>query len=1374
MGKREAIILLILFLAVFMLSFASALSNSSGINSDIQKVTSYAEDYETGNINYIQLMVYLSSIKQSLNQKLGAAEMRDGGLLKEEQIKEVLGEQFDETKWVWVEGENREKKFDRPVPTWRKIIFDGKTIQIRLSAYPSIFNRCKKFQYEENSKDSENPEEKPAEGECVDSLIYRLNFETEFKKQEEQIDFSGKIDYIKSFAEKLNSDPSSENSEALARESVNAEKTFESYFRSNQGKCEDVMISIFGSENQRDKQKMTASDISFYNGDNFEAKLRIEMCDDCQWNWISVNIWIEGKGPNFKMPKDFKDMNSESGDPREKYKGMTSESFKTEVKTVIENIKSSLEKNDIESAYRGINQLNIINEAWNEKSNNVWEEVNKNFVSKQQTLQGKELEDFNRNYGWIKEEQEKRKLVSELSKKNYEERKQFYNELFSGYDKREFYYEQTEFEKRLIENFKENGQEICNNNIDDNKNEKVDCDDNQCGGKICGETKAEIILGNETVEEKRKLYCISNICQLRDELIKEEKPVCGNHICEAGEKEDSSCLDKNNTECNKGCPGDCSVCPEYPPLNCTGKVIFSGKDENKCPLKPVCMEENKYCTANEDCFQPLCGISECVEGVCQITELKECKESECVDGEEKTIKCNSGEELISARCVDGLWKEISTQECGGVEESIQEEEIVGSECTIKGDCGNENDVCSNGKCITLPEKEEQTEEQEQIESEQQSNELPEEQEQTETGQSGETPTTGQSILNIFRTATGKIIGYVITGFAEEGEENIPNAETIPNAGQPVEEQKREEPSSPEQNQPVNSQPPPASGCHDAGQPPQVNENCWYEKRVDEKGCVSGYDVRCKEQRDENNIKRDEERKYEERRSEEDKERRENDCSDRCNRECNDRIVMPCVDKCIRESGCMDKGNCDDSKIKECEDNCKSEKNIDSCVSECNEKCLKGEDTWIEPEWQENKEEKGVFVAGGSCRTSQQNQKGTEGFIWFSGWGEPFGKIQQLKNKYYMGGNSEWCKLELENLKKERKEIEENFNQEFAEWFFEKYIPNTADNWEEHVSGIFEMYWRVVDNQRRIIEMHGCLEQNNLENYRLINFSYETEYGSVEYWEELKQINPDDLKFGDKNSEGSESSEKITVISPYMKIWVFPPSEFIKYEMKKAMKEHEFPGSPEEKTERKNEEGPTEEEREMIKQDKDFMEKLGELVSKYDDKSADITIQVKDYEKDEIVFNIYGQINEQDIIKMKPMLPEEVPEKDITVTVDYKKIYELIYDGEKEMSGQRVETPPWDREKFNPVSKVKDITKGIKMYFRVRSLINSAEITPSESEDDVRSMFKTFFSMMMKNDGGKPQNKEEADKMKEDGTEGDNSGEAPWEDKKVLTGEVILD
>ena len=47
-------------------------------------------------------------------------------------------------------------------------------------------------------------------------------------------------------------------------------------------------------------------------------------------------------------------------------------------------------------------------------------------------------------------------------------------------------------------------------------------------------------------------------------------------------------------------------------------------------------------------------------------------------------------------------------------------------------------------------------------------------------------------------------------------------------------------------------------------------------------------------------------------------------------------------------------------------------------------------------------------------------------------------------------------------------------------------------------------------------------------------------------------------------------------------------------------------------------------------------------------------------------------------------------------------------------------------------------------------------------------------MMMKNDGGKPQNKEEADKMKEDGTEGDNSGEAPWEDKKVLTGEVILD
>ncbi len=1334
MKKEVKIFLFLLAISLILLDTSFISADSSSVNNEIQKITHYAEEYEIGNINYIQLMVYLSSVKQNLNEILGAVERQEGGLLKQEQVRNALGEPNEETKWVWVERENHEMKLEKYVPIWKKNIFDGKKIRITLSAHPSVFKK----------KTEEN------------LLIYRLNFETEFKKPEEQLDINSKINEIKTLAEKFNFEPSNENAEILAKESVNAEKIFNEYFRRNQGKCEDVMKGVFGAENQRKMQKMIVNEMEFYEGENFVAKMRLEMCDDCEWHWINVNMWFEGRGPGFKMPEDIGKMD-EFGS-RERFKSMTSEEFKSETRKLIDEIKKSLETRNYQTALLSSNRLQILNEAWNEKANNVWEEVNKNYVSKQQTLQGKELEEFHRNYGWIKEEQEKRKIVNELADKNYQERKQFYTELFSSYDKKEFYFEQIEFEKRLIENFKEFGKEICNNNIDDNKNEKVDCNEEQCGGKICGENEVDIIIGNETIKEKRKLYCISGTCQVKEEIIKYIESICGNHICEENETIEI-------------CSEDCSICQEHPPIECLGEVIFSGKDERGCPLKPVCLNETKTCEKNEDCQQPLCGVAECIKNLCQTTTLTECKERECIDGNEKVINCKSGERLVTSICERGTWKELPVIMivCEPVEQpptEEPEEPIVGDECIVKEDCGNENDVCSNGKCVTLPQREESIEPTEpseiiiEFEGEQRPEEEIEEQkeinEQTrpeaapessasETETTEETPITGEIIFNFFRNIAGKI-----TGFAVDGEEVPPQEPT------PI-----EPPTEPPQE-------PPSQECPDAGPPPpQVNENCWYETQHDEKGCVSGYDVKCGEQKEES-VRDDWGKKdFEEERERDEQQRREQECSERCPRECYDKLVSPCVGKCIHESKCMDEGNCD-SKIKECEEKCKAEKDIDSCAKECEEKCLKGENTWEEPEQEEHKEEKGVFVAGGGCRISPQLQKGTEGFIWLSGWGEPFDKIQPLKNKYYQGGDADWCKWELENLKKERKEIENGFNQEFAKWFFEEYMANSAEDWEQQMSGIFEMYWRVIDNQMRAIGSMRCLDIKEPSDYKLINFSYETEYGNVEYWEELKEINPEQFIGKGPNSEGIEEG-KIKIISPYMKIWVFPPKEFIEYEMKKAMKNHEFPGSPEERMERENEDGPTAEEKAMIKQDKKFMEKLKSITEKYNG-NVDVAVQFKDYETNNIVFNLHAQVNEDDIIKMKPMLPEEIPEKDITITIDFEKIYELILIEEKEMRGTHTEMPPWDKEGFKPVGKVKEIKDGIKMYLKVRSIMNSAEITPEDSKGDAEDLFKSFFKMMMKGGPGEreePQNKEE---MKE----GENfeGGESPWEDKEVITGEAI--
>ena len=128
MEKRVFIVLINLILSLFLISSVLAVSNSA--DSEIKSITHYAEEYETGNIDYVKLLVYISKSRQNLNEILGATEQQMGGVLKQEKIRSILGEPIEETKWVWSEGEEQDKKLDSPVPAWKKIVFDGKKIQI--------------------------------------------------------------------------------------------------------------------------------------------------------------------------------------------------------------------------------------------------------------------------------------------------------------------------------------------------------------------------------------------------------------------------------------------------------------------------------------------------------------------------------------------------------------------------------------------------------------------------------------------------------------------------------------------------------------------------------------------------------------------------------------------------------------------------------------------------------------------------------------------------------------------------------------------------------------------------------------------------------------------------------------------------------------------------------------------------------------------------------------------------------------------------------------------------------------------------------------------------------------------------------------------
>ena len=1244
--KKEAGVLVAFVFVILFLQIVSA----SSVDNEIKKLTSYAEDFETGNIDYAKLVIYSSAVRSSMNQILGATNKEMGGILKEEQLKSILGEPTEKTKWVWVENEQREEKMNEEVPAWRKIIFDGKKIQIWLSAWPNIFIKEGKRE-----------------------IIYRLNVETNFKKPEEQLDMNSKISEIKGLAEVFNKNPSNENANLLAQKSVSAEMFFNSFMRQNQGKCEETMNSIFGSENKRESQKTIVQEIEFFTADNFEVKARLEMCDECEWYWINLDFNFEGRGAGFKPIKEESTMVS----PKQ-FEKMSDEEFKKEINNIIQEVKSSLEQKDYKKAMSIKNKIQAINEAWNQKSNNAWQDTDKIFEDKRKAMSQEQMEEYNKNYGWIRDEQEKQQKVREIAKQNYNSRKEFYLNLFSQYKKKEFYFTQEEYEKRLIEEFKEFGKEICNNNQDDNNNNKIDCNDEQCSGKKCGKQKImkKISEGNETkeVEVEQELYCISNTCQVREEKFEEKREVCGNHICEG----------KENTE---NCKEDCNKCKSYGAINCSGKVIFKGKDEFGCMLEPICLEERESCEKDNDCFQPLCGKSLCIEKKCKTTSFEECRKEECSNGEEKIKKCTDNKEIVTDKCIDSIWKKTGF-DCEG-KEIKPEEPISGNECNVKEDCGNEDDVCSNGKCVTLPknilpvvlleETKEETGEQ-----------------QSQEEQPTEQTITGQ-VINSLKIITGKITGFVVSLTGYDTNEQQPTE-------QPAQQEQPSQPAPQQQEtpqQPIKSR---------EGNQERANEN---------------------RQRDEEN------------RMKEEQERRENECNDMCERNCKDSLVMPCVGKCSREENCKDSA-CVDEAIKKCEDKCKIEKGFNSCIDECKEKCKKGEKFEKEREEEEMKMEKGVFKVGGACRKSGEK---TEAFIYFDGWGEPFENLRNYKQQYYNGGQADWCKDEFENLIKQRKEFENSFNEEFVRWFFEKYLANSAEDWEEHVSGIFELYWKDVENSKQIVERMNCLDKNELPEHKLISIKYETEFGKIEFWEELKTT----------KLPGIEKETQI--ITPYMKIWIFPPKEFIVYEMKRAMKNHEFPGPAEESIERKNQEGPTEEEKAMIKQDKKFMEKIKKIADKY---NGNVKALIQFKENESVVFNLYAEVNENDIVKIIPMLPEEVKESNVKIELDFNDLYEMISTQEKEMRGERLEMPYWEK-RVQPVQKVKEIVNGVKMYFKVRSMINSAKISPKEAEKDARELFNTFFKMMMKGkgkgdmQGGPPDKGEEKDMGKEKGA---------WKDKKI--------
>jgi len=1387
---------------ILLLATSLYLVSADTVDDQMQRLTYYAEEYETGNIDYVRLLIYLSNIRESINEVVGVVENDGDSVLKIDQIESILGPPTDFTKWAWVEtgrGGN-DIRLDEAVPEWRKIVFDGNKIQIRIEAYPNIIERIDK-----------------------DKLVYRLHFNVEFKRPEDQIDVKSKIKEITLLAETFSVDPSRGNAETLAEESVNAERAFEQSFNQGGDNCQALMIDLFGNENKREKQNIVAYEIEFFDGEDFAGIINLDMCEDCSdWQWINIYSWIEGRGPGFDHrinDVDFTDNDREIGN-----EDLSFEEFEEKTREILDEIKNSLEENDFRSARNSMNELNFITQDWNEVANNVWEVFDQKFEIDWDSMTEEEHNDCNKNYCWIVKEQERREAEKNLKNDNYNRRKTFYLDLFSEYDQTESHSTEENWEIRLIEEFKEFGEEICDNNLDDNDNGAVDCSDEQCGGKVCGK------LVDISIDEETLLYCIAGTCQVKDEIIIDEGPICGNNICEPGEmgeiplQFENETLDEEDEEfppecaavdCLQGfhcitggncvedeenkvtlchippgnpsnahtievgapavdahldhgdylgecideekslfCPQDCVSCPVHDPVPCSGTLIFSGEDLEGCPLQPICIEEEESCQVDEDCTQPLCAETVCSKGICEIDELIECRDPDCVDGEEKIQQCESGESIVIEKCLDGLWEttkveckdsegescndfcwdEVSTMSfsCPGhleISGSLPNcgcdwicDEVVGVECTVKNDCGNYNDVCSNGKCVTIPEIIE--EEAEEIEEDEEivpglSPEVPEENEvedneaedEQEAEQEVESELTDNIISNFFRalayrlTITGRVVNNDFVALQDDnGNEDDPVTTPEPDPEPTPDPESTPDPDP----EPTPNPEPDLGGCPNPGEPPEITNECWYEETFDDRGCVSGYDYFCDDKKefpedkfDDHDDNFDEDYKddfdYEE------------DCKNQCQGYCFDRKIRPCTEDCIWEE-CGDNLECNVEDVRNsCENRCESETDILVCEDDCSNRCLSGEDIWkdFEDDFEEHKEEKGVFTVGGSCRSSQGR---TEAFIWFGGWGT-FDDIHRLKEKYYREGDN-WCQNDFDNLKIQRREFEKGFNQEFVTWFFDKYLANSADDWQKHMSGIFDLYWNDVSMSEQIADRMQCLNIDKFPEHNLIRVEHETDYGTIEFWEELE------VKRIHDNEEATE------IISPFMKLWIFPSRDFFKLEMKKAMERGEMPGPPEDIGENRN--TPSEEEKrklidEGILEDiRDFNEDFGEHV----------VVQFVDFETGEVAFNIYTRVNENEILYFEPMFPEDNPSEDVRIELDVEKMLDIVEF--METGHVELESPPWSQKKR--IGVVEGVTDGVQMFFKFRSLMNSARVFPESAEEAGDFYMRDFFSIIMGDEG----------------------------------------
>jgi hypothetical protein len=258
-------------------------------------------------------------------------------------------------------------------------------------------------------------------------------------------------------------------------------------------------------------------------------------------------------------------------------------------------------------------------------------------------------------------------------------------------------------------------------------------------------------------------------------------------------------------------------------------------------------------------------------------------------------------------------------------------------------------------------------------------------------------------------------------------------------------------------------------------------------------------------------------------------------------------------------------------------------------------------------------------------------------LWLNLMGEGF--------EYYRGLNEggQWnCENEIQSLVKMRKVLQEEVNNEFAEWYFEEYLVEDYDRMINGADGFKYVLELLTMNEEQISQNLHCSETGQWpEGFEQIDITYINENTHVEVWEKNIPVEWDQTTY-------------YTTLYKYS--WI-PSRELLKELINYQISETDTFG-------------PSAIDVARIKSDAGQMELINSLSARYGG-SFDVRLELKD-EDDQIVLK-YFQVNPDVTVKFVDSI-EGKP--DISIDIEYNALYDFISYVSYGQDRNQIKGPNW--------------------------------------------------------------------------------------------------